>query len=105
MLLDMRRAPRYHAKSKRSGKRCRSPAHRVCRIHGAGGGGAKGNEYALKHGLTAEAIATRRMIAELTRQAREMVDMAYRAGGRRWLYADLKGGSMGVRPMPIQKWA
>ena len=37
-LLDMRRASRCRATSKRSGKRCRSPAVRgyeVCRMHGA----------------------------------------------------------------------
>jgi hypothetical protein len=41
MLLDMRRALRCHAKSKRSGLQCRAPAVRgskVCRMHGAAGG-------------------------------------------------------------------
>ena len=40
MLLDMHQALRCHAKSKRSGKPCRSPAVRrssVCRMHGARG--------------------------------------------------------------------
>jgi uncharacterized protein YjcR len=44
-------------------------------MHGAGGGAPKGNRNALKHGLyTADAIETRRMIAELTRQARALVE-------------------------------
>jgi hypothetical protein len=44
-------------------------------MHGAGGGAPKANRNALKHGLyTAEAIETRRMVAELTRQARELVE-------------------------------
>jgi uncharacterized protein YjcR len=62
-----------------SRKPCRSPAvrgHRVCRMHGAGGGAPKGNRNGLKHGLySAEAIETRRLVAELTRQARETVKM------------------------------
>ena len=42
----------------------------------AGGGAPKGNRNALKHGLyTTEAIETRRMVADLTRQARETVKM------------------------------
>ena len=48
--------------------------YEVCRMHGAGGGAPKGNKNALKHGLhAAEAVETRRMIASLTRQARELV--------------------------------
>jgi uncharacterized protein YjcR len=44
-------------------------------MHGARGGAPKGNSNALKSGLyTAEAIETRRMVAALTRQARELVD-------------------------------
>ena len=47
----------------------------VCRMHGAGGGAPRGNRNALKHGLySAEAIETRRMVAALTKQARELVD-------------------------------
>jgi uncharacterized protein YjcR len=43
-------------------------------MHGAGGGAPKGNRNALKHGLcTAEAIETRRIVAALTKQAREFV--------------------------------
>jgi uncharacterized protein YjcR len=45
-------------------------------MHGAGGGAPKGNRNALKHGLySAEAIETRRLVAELTRLARETVKM------------------------------
>ena len=78
MLLHMRQASRCRARSKRSGKPCLSPAVRgseVCRMHGAGGGAPRGNRNAFKHGLyTAEAIETRRAIAALTKQARELVD-------------------------------
>jgi uncharacterized protein YjcR len=43
-------------------------------MHGAGGGAPKRNRNALTHGLyTAEAAKTRRMIAELTRRARELI--------------------------------
>ena len=74
----MHQASRCRARSKRSGKPCRSPAVRgysVCRMHGAGGGAPKGKQNALKHGLyTAEAIETRRMVAVLTKRARELVE-------------------------------
>jgi glucans biosynthesis protein len=44
-------------------------------MHGAGGGAPNGNKNALKHGLyTAEAVDERRMVAALTRQARELVE-------------------------------
>jgi hypothetical protein len=47
----------------------------VCRMHGAAGGTPRGNRNALKHGVyTAEAIETRRLVAALTRQARDLVD-------------------------------
>jgi uncharacterized protein YjcR len=75
MLLDMRRASRCHAMSKRSGLQCQAPAVRgrsVCRMHGAGGGAPKGNRNALKHGAsTAETIALRKEIVALARMARE----------------------------------
>ena len=75
MLLDMHQALRCRARSKRSGKRCRSPAvrgHSVCRMHGAGGGAPRGNSNALKHGdFTAEAIAEKREIQALSRMAKE----------------------------------
>jgi uncharacterized protein YjcR len=44
-------------------------------MHGAGGGAPKGNRNALKHGLyTAETTETRRMVAKLTKQVRELVE-------------------------------
>jgi glucans biosynthesis protein len=44
-------------------------------MHGAGGGAPRGNRNALKHGLyTAKAIETRRMVAALMKQARELVE-------------------------------
>jgi len=55
--LPMHQARRCRARSKRSGKPCRSPAVRgfqVCRMHGAGGGAPKGNCNALKHGALHE---------------------------------------------------
>jgi uncharacterized protein YjcR len=71
----MRQALRCHARSKRTGKPCRSPAVpgcSVCRMHGAGGGAPKGNKNALKHGgFTAEAMALKKEIAALARMARE----------------------------------
>jgi hypothetical protein len=73
--LPMRHALRCHAKSKRSGKRCGSPAvrgHSVCRMHGAGGGAPKGNKNALKHGdFTAESLAVKKQVHALARMARE----------------------------------
>jgi hypothetical protein len=45
-------------------------------MHGADGGAPSGNQNALKHGLyAADAVETRRMIAALTKQARELVEM------------------------------
>jgi len=45
-------------------------------MHGAGGGAPAGNRNALRHGrYTAEAIETRRMIAELIRESRELIEM------------------------------
>ena len=61
----------------RSGSRCRSPAmpNGRCRMHGGLSPGApKGNKNALKHGhYTAEAIASRREIARMLREARALV--------------------------------
>lgn len=78
MRLPMHLACRCRARSKRSGLQCQAPAVRgyeVCRMHGAGGGAPKGNKNALRHGLFAgEAIATRRGVAELTKQARTLAD-------------------------------
>ena len=76
--LPMHRALRCHAKSKRSGLQCQSPAvrgHNVCRMHGASGGAPQGNGNAYKHGLyAAEAVEMRRRVRELTRQGRELVE-------------------------------
>ena len=73
----MHQASRCRAKSKRSGKPCRSPAVRgysVCRMHGAGGGAPSGNKSALKHGgFTAETLALKRQISALARIARETI--------------------------------
>jgi uncharacterized protein YjcR len=70
----MHLASRCRATSKRSGKRCRSPAVRgysVCRMHGAGGGAPKGNRNALKHGeFAGETLALKKEIAALARMAR-----------------------------------
>ena len=72
MLLDMRRALRCHARSKRSGLQCRAPAVRGCRMHGAAGGAPKGNRNAIKHGeFAAKTLALKREIQALARMARE----------------------------------
>jgi len=61
----------------RNGSPCRSAAmpNGRCRMHGGMSPGApKGNTNAFKHGhYTAEAIATRREIAKLLRDARALV--------------------------------
>jgi hypothetical protein len=61
----------------RSGSGCRSAAmpNGRCRMHGGMSPGApKGNKNAFKHGhYAAEAIATRREIAKLLRDARALV--------------------------------
>ncbi|MEP2745189.1 hypothetical protein [Bauldia litoralis] len=45
-------------------------------MHGAGGGAPAGNGNAFKHGgYGREAIETRRLIAELIREGRELVEM------------------------------
>jgi hypothetical protein len=59
---------------------CRAPAvagKRRCRMHGgaASSGAPVGNQNALKHGLyTREAIAQRRAVRELLRDARETLE-------------------------------
>jgi uncharacterized protein YjcR len=77
MHLDMHRALRCHAKSKRSGLQCRAPAVRgskVCRMHGAGSGAPIGNRNALKHGaFRAETLALKREIQTLARMARQTI--------------------------------
>jgi hypothetical protein len=65
MLLDMHQALKCHARSKRSGKPCQSPAVRgysVCRMHGAGGGAPRGNRNAL---ILALARVTRATMAAI----------------------------------------
>nr|WP_084462113.1 HGGxSTG domain-containing protein [Bradyrhizobium sp. WSM1417] len=74
----MQNAPRCEARTKsRNGKPCQSPAMRNgrCWMHGGPSPGApKGNRHALKHGrYTAEAIARRREISALVRDARSML--------------------------------
>ena len=75
----LNQAQRCRARSKRTGKPCRGPAVRgwaVCRMHGASGGAPKGNRNALKHGrYTAEAIAERRAIRMLLREAGELLEL------------------------------
>ncbi len=74
----MNRAPRCGART-RAGSPCRSPAvrgRRRCRMHGGatGSGAPEGNRNALKHGAwSAEALAWRRRVRELLREARELV--------------------------------
>ena len=75
-MLPMHLSPRCSARSKRTGKRCRAPAvrgWRVCRFHGAGGGGPMGKRNGnYKHGLfTAEAVKMRRHISALVRASRQ----------------------------------
>src|SRR5258708_1066744 len=71
MYLDMHRAMRCSARSKKSGMACRAPAVRgakVCRMHGAGGGAPRGNRNAVKHGdETAKAVAIKQEIQALAR--------------------------------------
>ena len=72
-------SPRCGAKTRR-GTPCLAPAvsgKRRCRMHGgaAGSGAPKGNKNALKHGqYTKRAIAERRELHELIRQAKQTLD-------------------------------
>jgi len=63
-LADARKAPRCAARSKRTGKPCRNPAvrsWRVCRMHGARGGGPSGRRNgAYRHGLRTKDAAAER---------------------------------------------
>ncbi len=77
--LPMHLSPRCSARSKRTGQRCRAPAVNgwaVCRFHGAGGGGPKGELNGnYKHGLyTNEAIEERRALSALLRASRGFLD-------------------------------
>jgi hypothetical protein len=69
-------APRCKAKSKRTGKRCRAPAVRgcrVCRMHGANGGAPTGklNGNYRRGTRTKEAIQAVRYVNLLSRLARK----------------------------------
>jgi uncharacterized protein YjcR len=71
----MHQSKRCQARSKRTGRPCRSPAvkgYDVCRMHGARGGAPKGNQNALKHGrYTAEVIQSRRYLSMVARMAQQ----------------------------------
>ena len=72
---SLSKSPRCQART-RAGKPCRSPAvrgKRVCRMHGARGGGPKGERNgAYKHGaFTVEAINLRREVAALLKSIRD----------------------------------
>ncbi len=72
-------SPRCGAKT-RSGRPCRSPAvqgKKRCRMHGGakGSGAPKGNQNALKHGLsTAEAIREQKALRRLIRDAQALIE-------------------------------
>ena len=73
----MHRAARCTAHSKRTGLPCRNPAVRgwkVCRVHGAGGGAKPGPLCpAFRHGgRTGQAERLRKMVSDLSRDAREL---------------------------------
>jgi hypothetical protein len=66
--LPMHLSPRCSARSKRTGEGCKAPAvtgWKVCRFHGARGGGPKGEcNGSYRHGrFTCEAIARRRELS------------------------------------------
>jgi hypothetical protein len=70
-------APRCHAKSKRTGLPCRSPAvkgYLVCRMHGARGGAPEGKENGnFRHGgRTKDATDASRHVNKLARTVRNM---------------------------------
>jgi hypothetical protein len=77
----MHRRQRCGART-RQGSPCRSPAvagKRRCRMHGgaAGSGAPAGNRNALKHGrYSREAVEFRRLLHELAREARELLEIA-----------------------------
>lgn len=77
----MQRAPRCQARSKRTGQPCGAPAvrgHKVCRMHGAGGGapsGARNGNYRHGHETHASKALRAEMMA-LIRDCREMLDAA-----------------------------
>lgn len=72
-IFPMHLAPRCGARTRR-GAACQQPATAKgkCRMHGGakGSGAPKGNKNALKHGrYTAEAIAERRLLSRLLKEA------------------------------------
>ena len=74
----MHLSPRCTATSKRTGQPCQAPAVRgwkVCRFHGARGGGPKGERNGMyRHGqYTQEALKERQLVNDLIRQARETI--------------------------------
>jgi len=76
--LPFQSSPRCHARSKRTGKPCQSPAitgWKVCRHHGAGGGAPKGERNGnYKNGFyTIEARADRRETAFLIKATRYLL--------------------------------
>ena len=79
-LLPMHQSPRCGARTRR-GSPCRSPAvrgRRRCRMHGGapGSGAQPGNGNALKHGRhTSEMLEFRRMVRELVREVRELIEI------------------------------
>jgi uncharacterized protein YjcR len=77
MLLDMQRAKRCGAKTRR-GSSCQSPAmpNGRCRMHGGKSPGApKGNRNAWKHGhYSAEGVRLRHYVQALARLAAKTLD-------------------------------
>jgi len=75
-VMRLRNAPRCHAMSKRTKRQCQAPAERgktVCRFHGARAGAPSGKANGqYRHGrYTKEALAERRELATLMREAKE----------------------------------
>jgi hypothetical protein len=72
-------APRCSARSKRTGKSCGAPAMTgwaVCYHHGARGGAPHGPAHGrfVHGGFTIEAVAVRRQLADLIREAKGIDD-------------------------------
>ncbi len=77
--LAMHQSPRCTARSKRTGKLCRSPAVKgwsVCRMHGARGGAPKGERNgAYRHGgYTQDAIQSAQLLKAFLKAVTPMVD-------------------------------
>jgi hypothetical protein len=77
--MAMHLSPRCTATSKRTHQRCKGPAvkgWKVCRFHGAHGGGPKGERNGnYRHGeCTRESAEARRAIAELIRISQQLFD-------------------------------